>query len=296
MSRRSFASGTGSGPFSTAVPGGWRGGASRSGIIVVLLGVILGGCATKGDVRDLREDLMEEMQERGARQDSILAAIEERQRESQEQLVDQQAQVIQEFRRDLDRQLTSLEDELLRTQEIAGQSQRQMAQLQDLIEARGAPVPDGGARGRPGGDRDEDDPWGGAGADENGEEAELFDGAIQALERGQTGTARRGFQELISDFPNHELVPRARYYLADIQARQAEDDEDYEEAIDAFLEIAQYHPGADAVPEAYLRVGEIHLEDLGDEEEARDYFQRIIDSFPDSEAAQLARDHLDALG
>ena len=269
------------------------GGALRLLLVVFVL-VMTGACATKGDVRDLQE----EMQEIAARQDSALAELHRSQRAAQDSLAEESRQQVEAFQRDLDRQLRDLEDELLITKEIAGQSQRRLAQLQDRLDAQPSPGTPGGvgAGAVADADREEGDPWGGAQAGDDGEEAELFDAALEALERGQYSAARFGFGEIIEESPNHDLAPRARYYLAQIMAEEADDEEGFEAAIDAFTEIAEYHPDADAVPEAYLRVGEIYLEELGAEGEAREYFERIVDSFPDSDAAELAQERLDELG
>lgn len=262
---------------------------------VVALGLV-SGCATKSDVRDLQE----EMQEIAARQDSAMAELHRNQRAAQDSLAQENREQLEAFQRDVARLLRDLEDELLVTQEIAGQSQRRLARLQDQLEAGPPPAarqpPPRGDAEPGGGERQEGDPWGGAQAGEDGEEAELFDAALQALERGQFNAARFGFRDIVQGSPNHALAPRARYYLAHMMAEEAEDEEDFEAAIDAFLDIAQYHPDSDAVPEAYLRVGEIQVDELGDEAAGREYFQRILESFPDSDAAELAQERLDALG
>lgn len=294
MNRRLSFAGSRSGNASATgtVPAG--GGASR--FVLGFAVILLTGCATKGDVRDLQE----EMQEIAARQDSVMAELHRSQRAAQDSAAQETREQIEAFQRELAAQLRDLEDELLVTREIAGQSQRRLAQLQDQLEAQPPtpqqPPPGGAAGATPAGDREGDDPWGGEQAGGGGDEAELFDGALEALERGQLNAARFGFGELVNESPNHDLAPRARYYLAHIMAEEAEEEEGFEEAIEAFLEIAEYHPGADAVPEAYLRVGGIYLEELDDEDSAREYFERILESFPDSEAAELAQDRLDELG
>lgn len=296
MSQRPFSAGTGSGILSATGLARTGGGALRS-CLLVALAAVLGSCATKSDVRDLRDDL----QEVAARQDSVLAEIERQQRVVRDSLAAQGEQA-ETFRGELTRQIRDLEEEVLLAQEISGQTQRRLARLQDELEAlQAAPPPSpGGAAGAgtggTGEDRQEDDPWGGAEAGEDGELAELFDGALEAYERGQYTAARFGFEELVEEDADHELAPRALYYLAQIRFQEAEDEEDYEDVVEAFLEIPQFHPDADAVPEAYLRVGEIHLEELDDEDEAREYFERVVESFPDTDAADIAREHLDGLG
>lgn len=260
-----------------------KGGGGLRLLLVAVLLLPLVACATKRDVRDLQE----EMHELAARQDSVLRNLERLQRETQESVVAQSG-AIQDFRTQIARQILELEDQLLVVQELAGQSQRGLAQLRDQLEARRAEL----LAPPPGGDREDDDPWGGAVASGDGQAEELFNTAITQYNRRNFTAARMGFEELVSGHPNSPLTPRARYYLASIKAEQG----DIEEAIEAFLEIRQYHPGADAVPEALLRVGLLYLDEMDDQEEAREYFERVVESYPDSPAAEDARERLDALG
>ena len=74
--------------------------------------------------------------------------------------------------------------------------------------------------------------------------------------------------------------PEARYYLADILYREG----DTESAIDAFLELPEFHPTAPRVPDALYRVGTLHLE-LGSPDDAEEYFERVVNTWPDSGAA-----------
>jgi TolA-binding protein len=91
----------------------------------------------------------------------------------------------------------------------------------------------------------------------------------------------------VDQYGSHELAPEARYYLAEILQREGS----LEEAIEAFDEIAQFHPTAPRVPDALYRVGLLHLE-LGNREEAEQSLERVVNTWPDSMAADLARDEL----
>ncbi len=96
-----------------------------------------------------------------------------------------------------------------------------------------------------------------------------------------------GFQQIVDQFGSHELAPEARYYLAEILQRGGE----LEDAIDAFLDIPEFHPTAQRVPDALYRAGLLYLE-LGDDDEAEAQFERVVNTWPDSVAADLARDAL----
>ena len=71
------------------------------------------------------------------------------------------------------------------------------------------------------------------------------------------------------------------------------------ESPDAALEqlslIPQRYPTAERVPEALYRMGSIEL-DRGDSAAARQHFERLVNSYPDSDVTPLARERLAEIG
>jgi TolA-binding protein len=250
---------------------------SRLVLVLLLLGA-LPACATKRDVRDLQalvselhaqnQSLLRELQENQIRQDGSLAVL---------------AETLQESRAESARRLTNIEDQLLTVQELAGLSQQQVASLRDQYER----------------DRQEDRSAAGGGFGSGGFQpgaggssgaAELFDAAVTQFNRGSYAAARVGFEEVVAAHGSDPLAPEARYYLAQILNNEG----DVEGAIDAFLEIPEFHPTAERVPDAYYWAGRLHL-GLGDTDQARQYFERVVNTWPDSMVADMARDELGRL-
>ena len=251
---------------------GARRGRSVGAVLGLLLLLPLVGCATKADVRDLRE----EIRELNSRQEALLREL-QRQGEAQGDSIRVLAEDFRSHQGRVAGQFRNLEDLVLRTEELAGISQQEIAAIRDQME-----VP---RRGVPGGERsDLDDPFGG-GAEES------YEQAISLLRRGSTTAARMGFQGVVEQYPNHPLAPEARYHLADILVQEG----NLEEAIHAFQRIGELHPGADRVPDAYYRVGALHRE-LGSDSEARSWLERVVNTWPDSGAADLARELLREIG
>ncbi len=247
---------------------------------VVLLLLSVSACATKGDVRNLQEDIRELHQQ----QQALLQELQREQR-AQRDSVQALAQNVQQGRAETSRRMTNLEDHLLRVQELTGLSQQQLSNLRDELERERTQL----AFGPPPSGPSEFDPA--VGMAEGGEGAtELYDAAVTQFRRGAYSSARMGFRELVDRFPNDPLAPEARYYLADILVQEDERGE----AIEGFLDIPEYHPDADRVPDALYRVAMLHLE-MGDEEEAVQYLERVVNTWPDSGAANLARDELEEL-
>lgn len=243
------------------------------GVRLLLAGFLLlplAACATKGDVRSLQG----EIRELAERQEALMREIQSGQEVHGDSIYalssrfgQHQIQVNRTFR--------DLEDQLIRVQELAGMSQQELAALRDQMDRRPAT---GGFEGF-------------SGLDDAGEAVSIYDEAMTQYRRGSTTSARLGLEEVVERFPNHELTPSARYFLADILVQ----DDDLDGAIDAFLEIPEYHPEADRVPYALYRVGLLYRE-LNEREEARNYLERVVNTWPDSDAASMARRALDEMG
>ena len=244
-------------------------------VLVLLLVGVLPACATKRDVRDLQA-LVSELH---AQNQALLRELQEAQIE-QDQSLGVLAETLQESRAESLRRMMNIEDQLLTVQELAGLSQQQLASMRDQLERdrQQAAFSSGGFSGGGGFQT-------GAGGSTGAQE--LYDAAITQFNRGTFTAARVGFEQIVADYGSDPLAPEARYYLAEILNNEG----DVEGAIDAFLEIPEFHPTAERVPDAYYRAGSLHL-GLGNSDEARQYFERVVNTWPDSGAADLARDEL----
>ncbi len=241
-------------------------------VLTALIAVVAGaGCATKGDIRDLQE----EVSALAARQASELADFATLVRASQDTLSGQTGLYL-ELRREVLQRLDEIDQQLLIILEVEGQSQRALASLRDQIEMmQRAPVlvPDSSEAGVPG-------------EEAEGPEAH-FEAAMLMYNRGSNVTARRGFDEFLASYPNHELAGDATYYLSDLDLQE----ERIEDAIEGFMRVPQMYPASLRVPEALYRAAILHQE-LGDIEEARTLFERVINGFPDSDVAEPAQQRL----
>ncbi len=265
-----------------------RGSGPRSGprsgrgirLLLALTGLTLAGCATKGDLRDLQQ----EIGALAAQQRAALSSLEGLNLAVQDTLRGQ-SDALLESRGEILRRLRVLEEQLLTLQELTGQNQRALAALRDLLESqRVSPVRTDTPPGQAMDVEFTPDPAAG-GAEET------YNAGVTQFQRGQFGTARMAFQQFLQQHPNHRLAPEAHYYLADILVQENR----LEEAIQKLLYIPEHYPTAEKVPDAYFRVGVLYirLEKLDD---ARRYLERVVTSYPDSGAALLAREELARIG
>lgn len=247
--------------------------------------VLLGGCAMKGDIRTLQEEL----RAIAARQDSLVMDLRAEARQTQDTLRTQSDQMF-DFRGDIARRLLQIEQSLARLEALAGENQRGMAAIRDqLANTRRAPSQAGPGMGAAG-----DSTRVSAGRESligGGDADELYDVANTQLDRGSLTSATRAFQQFISEHPNDPRVPDAHFFMADILAQQGRP----EDALEAFQEVQRLFPTAPRVPQALYRIALLH-EELGDIDQAKAVLERIMNTYPDDLVSQLAREKLREIG
>jgi len=239
----------------------------------------LGGCATKGDLRNVQL----EIRALAVRQDSLIAELRREALTTQDTLREQSLQLF-DFRGAIFRQLRDLSDGLARLEALAGENQRGISSVRDQLAnmRRGAVAPP---------DAEDAPPTGQETMGPGGDAENIFNVAVSQYNRGSLATARTAFEQFLLAFPGHRLAPDAHYHLADILVQE----DRIEDALDAFLEIPQVFPTASKVPEAWYRAALLQAE-LGRTEEARATLERVINTYPDSGVAGLAREKLREIG
>lgn len=247
--------------------------AGASIVLAALLSV--SGCATKGDVRGLSQ----EIRALSLRQDSLLAELRMQSASTRDTLRNTSAELF-DIRGDVMRSLRAIQDELSRLSELTGQNQRVIASIRDQMDAARRAGPARGA-----------DLSGGGLADGGGEADAMYNAAMEQYNRNLRVAARTGFNDFLATYPSDELAPRAHYFLADILVQENR----LREAIDQFGRIPELFPTDEKVPDALYRIGVIHL-DLGETDEARTVFQRVVNTYPDSPITPMAEERLREIG
>jgi tol-pal system protein YbgF len=238
--------------------------------------VFLSGCATKGDLRNLRL----EIQTLAARQDSLFRDLRRETASTRDTLRGATTQLF-DFRGDIARQLAAINESLTRLEALTGENQRGIASVRDqLANLRRGQLGPAGPEGGPPEGVQETSP--GAGDAES-----IYNAAVAQFNRGSLATARTAFQQFLQAFPSHRLAPDAHFYLADILVQE----DRIEDALDAFREISELFPTASKVPDAMYRSALLQIE-LGRKADARATLERVVNTYPSSSVATLARDKL----
>lgn len=243
-------------------------------LALVLGAAAAGGCATKRDVRDLRSDIsvLE------ARQDSLARASEARQR----MLLDSVragTDLLVRVRGDLGHQLLDLEQQLLQIQELVGQSQRRLQELNQQMETNRERLqqPIAGDTSQGGAPNIAPPPAGTPSADV------LYQLGADQLQKGAAATARKAFQQLLKSYPNDPHAPDAQFNLAETYVL----DQQYDSAYAAFDQVVELYPSSPRAPAALFRAGVV-AQEHGSAKKARDYFERVRARYPKSDEAAAA--------
>ncbi|HEX9108756.1 MAG TPA: tetratricopeptide repeat protein [Longimicrobiales bacterium] len=256
------------------------------GSLALVVGAAAPGCATKRDVRDLQAQLIAAQ----ARQDSLFRVLSRQNREVLDS-VRVTTDLLVRVRGELGHQLLDVAQQLVQVQELTGQSQRRLSDLntqlqQQRQQMQSAAQPDTGARPM----QLPADANVQAGTPPASNAADLYQLGQMQLQNGAAGTARIAFQQLLRNFPGDSLAPAAQYGIAESYAG-----EDVERALREFDRVVEQYPSSARAPAALLRAGALQ-QDRGNVARAREYFQRIIARYPGSPEATQARTRIKRLG
>lgn len=118
----------------------------------------------------------------------------------------------------------------------------------------------------------------------------IYKTAYTDLSRGNYPLAAQGFREFLTQFPESEFADNAQYWLGEVFYAQ----QDFPQAIENFQKVIKNYPTGDKVPAALLKTGYCYLK-LGSDTTGKNYLRKVVQEFPNSEEASLARTRLSNL-
>lgn len=258
----------------------------------ILLAVLLGGCAAKGDVRRV-EDAVMLLRAETVRQDSVRAAQLTQVLAVQQGILDSLAaarQQLETLRGGIAGDLYNINQQLVQVQELTGQSQQRLTELRTQLEARGAeiqaatpapggaaPAADSGAPAAPAGPPS-------APADQ------MYEASLQQLRIGSVRTARMGFTQFLQQYPKNPRAADATFFVGESWAAESPDS-----ASRYYQLVVQNFAASPRAATALYKLG-LLSENRKDRASARTYYQRVVQAYPRSDEAALARDRLKTLG
>jgi tol-pal system protein YbgF len=119
----------------------------------------------------------------------------------------------------------------------------------------------------------------------------LYDVAYMDMVKGNYDLAVAGFQEFAARFPQNALADNALYWIAETHYVR----KDFRAAVTLFEQVAVGYPLGNKVPAALYKAG-LCYQQLGEQELATENWHRLIDTFPQSPEAALAKERLEPAG
>jgi tol-pal system protein YbgF len=120
----------------------------------------------------------------------------------------------------------------------------------------------------------------------------LWDSANSDYSLGNYPLAITGYQAYLSYYPKSDLADDAQFQIGESYFNMGNK---WAEAVAAYGRVISDYPGGNKVPSAYYKRGRA-LENIpGQAEQVKQNFQTVIDKFPDSQEAILAKQRLESL-
>ncbi|MFO0775853.1 MAG: tol-pal system protein YbgF [Nitrospiraceae bacterium] len=116
---------------------------------------------------------------------------------------------------------------------------------------------------------------------------ERYEQLLARMREGDLDKAQEGFIAFLSEHPNSELAPNARFWLGEAYYGK----KDYRRAIDSYERVERDHPSSEKVPAALLKKGYAYLA-LRETQQASTVFQQVVSRYPKTQEAGKANDKL----
>jgi tol-pal system protein YbgF len=116
---------------------------------------------------------------------------------------------------------------------------------------------------------------------------ELYSQAYADYARGNYDLAIQGFSEYIRNYPGTDFTDNAQYWIGECLYSKKM----YDEAIESWNTLFKDYPASDKLPDGRVKKG-MALERLGRKSQALVEYRYVVDRFPNSQAARIARERL----
>jgi tol-pal system protein YbgF len=119
---------------------------------------------------------------------------------------------------------------------------------------------------------------------------DLYKDAYDTFRRGNLDLARKKFDNFLKKYPNTELSDNAQFWIAETYFLK----KDYERAILEYEKGITRYPEGDKVPASLYKQALAFLE-IGDKSNAKNLLKRLIERYPHSEQADMAKKKLSSI-
>jgi len=133
-------------------------------------------------------------------------------------------------------------------------------------------------------------PGAAAGGPGGGVADELYTAGYSQFNTGNFQAAQQSFQNFLARSPESDLADDAQYWVGECFFSL----KDYRRAILEFRKVIDQYPFGNKVPHSFLKIGLSYLA-LGERDRAAENLETVVEAFPKSDVATVARATLDEL-
>ena len=281
--------------------------------IVFLIALLLFGCASAGDVRTLdkemdklysqvnalrkendltKNDLSDLRAENQRLKTDLSLRLENIQSEMQSLStdIDEYKELLKRPSKDMDRIKGDMEDRLKTLEERRRNQEEKIRELEERLKAPEpktpalAPKPLESEKSASTKEIPPEPKGSSAGI------GDLYKDAYETFYRGDLEGARRKFEAFLKQYPNTELSDNAQFWIGETYYLK----KDYEKAILEYEKAIVKYPEGDKIPAAMFKQALSFLE-LNDKTNARNLLKRVIEKYPRSDQAEMAKKRLEAI-
>ena len=112
----------------------------------------------------------------------------------------------------------------------------------------------------------------------------LYDRVMTEFKHREYEAALAGFRLFMELHSQSALAANAQYWIGECQYRMGR----YKDALNSFYNVVMNYPLSPKIAASTLKLGQTYTK-LGDHDNARIMFDRVVDQFPASSEADLAR-------
>lgn len=117
-----------------------------------------------------------------------------------------------------------------------------------------------------------------------------YEDAMADLKAGRYNQSVEKFLAFVERWPDHEYADNSLYWAGEAYYTRSL----WNKALDYFLQVVEVYPMENKTADAMLKIGLCQI-NLGNRSAARNAFESVIQSYPDSPVANLAKQKLESL-
>ena len=117
----------------------------------------------------------------------------------------------------------------------------------------------------------------------------LYDRVMEEFKHKDYEAALAGFRFFLELHGQSSLAANAQYWIGECHYRLGH----YKDALKSFYDVVSYYPLSPKLAASSLKIAQTYTK-IKDHEKARMMYERVVDQYPDSAEAEIARKALEA--